>query len=297
MPRGGSVPCFYKRLKSTAVGCRFLVMGITTFLDPTDTYVSGHMPDPEDVLWVRQTRAEWAGSGNPSAIRRGIFITAFLRGEEVSRASVQDASGWDDPRVETATETAKLYLVGVDGRRHLAALQRQIASLDDGWAGTEYASRHDDEEDDAAERRSYYEKSIAGQGRGTDTPSGRHVAETDAAVAANRDRLTALQDELAWMRWDLLAHLHRHGATPAQIAAHLDTAPELISRRITCVPTTVAAHLCGISPKTWSAYVSRSEAPQPDDHVGREPVWHLDTIMQFIAERPGVPGRPRASKP
>jgi hypothetical protein len=61
---------------------------------------------------------------------------------------------------------------------------------------------------------------------------------------------------------------------------------------MTSVPTTGAAAIAGVEPKTWSAYVARGQAPAPEDHVGREPVWHLSTVLHHIDTRPGRPGRP-----
>ncbi|MEG8281313.1 hypothetical protein [Streptomyces sp. AHA2] len=58
------------------------------------------------------------------------------------------------------------------------------------------------------------------------------------------------------------------------------------------MPTTGAAAIMGAEPKTWSAYVARGQAPAPEDHAGREPVWHLSTVRHDID--PPRPARPPA---
>ncbi|MYV31989.1 transcriptional regulator [Rhodococcus sp. DSM 6344] len=44
---------------------------------------------------------------------------------------------------------------------------------------------------------------------------------------------------------------------------------------------------------TFRSYVARGRAPKPDDHIGRTPLWKRAAIMKWLAERQGVPGRPR----
>lgn len=47
------------------------------------------------------------------------------------------------------------------------------------------------------------------------------------------------------------------------------------------------AELVGISPDTWSAYVTREQAPVPDGHLGRTPWWWSTTIERWQAKRKG----------
>lgn len=48
-----------------------------------------------------------------------------------------------------------------------------------------------------------------------------------------------------------------------------------------------AAALAGIQRSTWSAYVSRGQAPQPRQHVGSTPLWDKDEVMTWARTRPG----------
>jgi hypothetical protein len=65
-----------------------------------------------------------------------------------------------------------------------------------------------------------------------------------------------------------------------------------------------AAEHVGVKPDTWSAYVSRGEAPRPtarhiDEKTGHAlPVWSVADVDAWKAERPGVgaPGRARAKR-
>jgi predicted DNA-binding transcriptional regulator AlpA len=41
----------------------------------------------------------------------------------------------------------------------------------------------------------------------------------------------------------------------------------------------------GISYSTWTAYVSRGQAPEPDRWFGRTPTWRPDTIRAWAAAR------------
>ena len=45
------------------------------------------------------------------------------------------------------------------------------------------------------------------------------------------------------------------------------------------------ARMCGIAPDTLSAYVTRGQAPTPDEMVGRMPTWKLDTAREFADRR------------
>lgn len=48
-----------------------------------------------------------------------------------------------------------------------------------------------------------------------------------------------------------------------------------------------AAEIWGVKPGTYSAYVSRGQAPEPIVHVGSTPLWDLDEVKTAHAKRPG----------
>ena len=53
-----------------------------------------------------------------------------------------------------------------------------------------------------------------------------------------------------------------------------------------------AAELAEIKTSTWTAYVSRGQAPPPDGHYDkRTPWWHRSTIEQWRTTRPGQGSR------
>jgi hypothetical protein len=53
-----------------------------------------------------------------------------------------------------------------------------------------------------------------------------------------------------------------------------------------------AAELAGVRLSTWSAYVSRRQAPQPDGRYDlRTPWWYRSTVENFKATRPGQGSR------
>jgi len=45
------------------------------------------------------------------------------------------------------------------------------------------------------------------------------------------------------------------------------------------------AEMLGIQPRTWTSYVARGQAPEPDGHVGRSPWWAPATIERYRQER------------
>jgi hypothetical protein len=56
-----------------------------------------------------------------------------------------------------------------------------------------------------------------------------------------------------------------------------------------------AAELAGIGLSTWSSYVSRKQAPEPDGHYDlRTPWWYRSTIENWKASRPGQGARKHA---
>jgi hypothetical protein len=53
--------------------------------------------------------------------------------------------------------------------------------------------------------------------------------------------------------------------------------------------TAEAAERAGVTRGTWSGYVSRGQAPEPDgrDPSGGNPLWREATVDDFIRGRPG----------
>lgn len=47
-----------------------------------------------------------------------------------------------------------------------------------------------------------------------------------------------------------------------------------------------AAGRVGVHPNTWSAYVSRGQAPPPTRHIGRTPLWAVEEVDQWVKSRP-----------
>jgi hypothetical protein len=45
--------------------------------------------------------------------------------------------------------------------------------------------------------------------------------------------------------------------------------------------------LLDVKPSTVLKYRYRGTLPEPDDYVGRTPVWHPSTIDRFLVARPG----------
>ncbi|MBB6172155.1 putative DNA-binding transcriptional regulator AlpA [Nocardiopsis mwathae] len=52
-----------------------------------------------------------------------------------------------------------------------------------------------------------------------------------------------------------------------------------------------AAAKAGVKLKTWHAYVSRGQAPQPDGRMGRTPWWWASTVDEWIENRAGQGAR------
>ena len=53
-----------------------------------------------------------------------------------------------------------------------------------------------------------------------------------------------------------------------------------------------AAEMAGIGVDTFSAYVTRGQAPGPVEYVGSTPLWDTDAVQSWVQTRPGRPGRP-----
>jgi predicted DNA-binding transcriptional regulator AlpA len=56
-----------------------------------------------------------------------------------------------------------------------------------------------------------------------------------------------------------------------------------------------AARRAGVRPDTWSAYVTRGQAPAPRRHLGRTPLWDSGEVDRWLERRPGHGGRPPSS--
>lgn len=67
---------------------------------------------------------------------------------------------------------------------------------------------------------------------------------------------------------------------PSATAAHEDTGMTRAE-----VLAYLARHGRRIEPGTWSSYVARGQAPAPVRRVGRTPLWALEDISQWLAER------------
>lgn len=50
---------------------------------------------------------------------------------------------------------------------------------------------------------------------------------------------------------------------------------------------TEAAELAGVSPDTWSGYVTRGQAPGPVERIGSTPRWDEAEVRAWLANRPG----------
>lgn len=57
-----------------------------------------------------------------------------------------------------------------------------------------------------------------------------------------------------------------------------------------------AAAIAGVTADTFSAYVSRGQAPAPSRHIGRTPLWDQAAVRTWVEHRPGKGSRatPRA---
>lgn len=56
-----------------------------------------------------------------------------------------------------------------------------------------------------------------------------------------------------------------------------------------------AAAIAGVRPDTWSAYVTRGQAPAPEERIARTPLWSREVVEGWKAARPGR-GRRKASQ-
>ncbi|MDI3390014.1 hypothetical protein QIS99_28045 [Streptomyces sp. B-S-A8] len=224
------------------------------------------------VVW---RAAEWSGSGNPSRIRHGIDVRAYLDGDEVDRTKVE-TDGPDTPKGQDAIQRLRLSVIAAHGQRYLRPLLDEVARIGD----PQHLIGKDSQLRDTFYRR---------------VRDGQHSPDDLALVARVEEKEKELQEarhRSGIVMWRYIAHLYRHGMAADHIALQLGASTENVQRRISSVPTRGAAAITGVQPKTWSGYVARGQAPAPDDHVGSEPVWHLATLLHHIDTQPGRPGRP-----
>jgi hypothetical protein len=225
------------------------------------------------VVWLQDT---WLGEESPSAVRRGVVLRCYLEGDDLARTAIEGATDIGDPDVQQAVTDMKLHLVAVHGQRHLAPVQDEIDRIGDPQLLIAADERHRD----------------AIRQHVTDGSADPETVALVSTADAQEKQLADLRRRYAVLLWRYLAHLYRHGTTVTDIARWTQVPASTVERRISSVPTAGAAAITGVETKTWSAYVTRGQAPAPDDYVGREPVWHLSTVLRHIDTRPGRPGRP-----
>lgn len=249
---------------------------LSDFLKPADIEVrmAGFGYEEETaVVWLQDT---WAGTSNPSTIRHGIVLRCYLEGDDIGRTAIEGAKDLDDPRVQAALAGAKLRVIAAHGQRYLEPVRDEINRLGDPQLLIAADRRH---------REAIRQRVAAGC-------ADPETVELVSTADAQEKQLAALRRRYAVLLWRYLAHLYRHGMPVLDIAHWLQVPTSTVERRISSVTTAGAAAITGVEQKTWSAYVARGQAPAPDDHVGREPVWHISTVLRHIDTRPGRPGRP-----
>lgn len=225
------------------------------------------------VVWLRDT---WTGTGNPSTVRSGVVLRCYLDGDDIGRTAVEGATDLDDPDVQQALAGMQLHVVATHGQRYLTLVQDEIDRIGD----PQLLITADERFRDAIRQR------VA------DGSADPETVDLVSTADAQEKHLAGLRRRYAVLLWRYLAHLYRHGMTVTGIARWTQVPASTVERRISSVPTAGAAAITGVEPKTWSAYVARGQAPVPDDYIGREPVWHLSTVLRHIDTRPGRPGRP-----
>ncbi|SEE85316.1 hypothetical protein SAMN05216483_6798 [Streptomyces sp. 2131.1] len=225
------------------------------------------------VVWLQDT---WAGPGNPATFRRGVELRSYLDGEHVNRTRIEGATDLDDPQVQKAAAALQRDLIATHGQRYLEPGRAEIERFGD---PQHLIAKNDD-------LRAHFYRRVK---EGHHTPKDLAlVAEVEAKEAELKD----LRRQYAIALWRYLAHLYQHGMSPTGIARWTEQTVAAVKRRIDNVSTAGAAAITGVEAKTWAAYVARGQAPAADDHVGREPVWHLSTVLANLESRPGAPGRP-----
>ncbi|OEJ20846.1 hypothetical protein AR457_42020 (plasmid) [Streptomyces agglomeratus] len=249
---------------------------LADFLTPADIEVRAAGFGYEAATAVVWLRDEWAGPGNPSTIRRGVALRAYLEGGEVGRTAIEGATELEEAQVQRTVARMQLDVMAAHGEQYLTPLRDEITKL----GNPQHLIAKDDQLRDTFYRR---------------VKEGHHSPHDLALITEVESKEKQLADarrRYATALWRYVAHLHRHGMTGQDIARWARLPLDVVQRRISSVSTAGAAAIIGIEQKTWSGYVARGQAPAPDDHVGREPVWHLSTVLGYIDTRPGRPGRP-----
>lgn len=109
----------------------------------------------------------------------------------------------------------------------------------------------------------------------------------DVLEPRTRDRITFESDPVRWGRL-----LHTRLRTPylrpvvtRDDAADQRRRDDLIARRGGQLSRAEAAEVAGVTPDTWSSYVSRGRAPAPVEHVSRAPRWRVEDVRDFVQSR------------
>ncbi|MFJ1757268.1 hypothetical protein [Kitasatospora sp. NPDC088134] len=232
--------------------------------------------DPATCVLIRRARRRIDGESVP-----GIELTPYLHDDPLHPhdAFLPDAD-WDDPEIETQTQRLRLEIVAAVGIAPVDALRERIKALGD---PQELIGKFPELRGALAARIKSGDASPAD-------------LELQARVDRAEAELKELRRQLGRARWRLLAHLYRHGMPADRIAEVLDLPAQTVDRCITCVSNSGAAALLDIEVGTWKSYVSRGQAPAAEDHIGAEPVWHLDTIIAYMKTRPYKEGLPRKAR-
>ncbi|MEU9647242.1 hypothetical protein [Streptomyces sp. NPDC048188] len=249
---------------------------LADFLDPADIKVAVSGFGYEEGTCLAWDTDTWTGTGDPSQVRSGVVLRSYLDGTDISRTAIEAATDISDPEVQTAVQSMKQHLIAAHGARYLTALQDEIDSLGDPQL--------------LLAKDPVHQKAITQRAKENTAPPA--LLNLIADVQAKEKDLLAVRRRYAIALWRYIAHLYRHGVPVKDIARWTGESAASTERRIMCVPTAGAAAITGVEQKTWSGYVARDQAPAPDDHIGREPVWHISTVLRHVDTRPGRPGRP-----
>ncbi|MGW5817232.1 helix-turn-helix transcriptional regulator [Streptomyces noursei] len=269
----------------------------TQYLDPEaipliyDERVPADPAPAITLLWQ-----EWEGPGNPAPVLRGTVMRACNAGQVLLTREIADVHPRDLD--QEATRPLRLAFVGTLGQHHLNALAERIADMDDGWTGTPYAVKagaHWKEHDRVMAARTEFRRTYHQQRRAGDVAP--DVAELAATLERQQENLKELVSERDWAQLDLAVHLARLGMKPSHVDRYAYAKANVGSiLRLQLLTATQVAHLLGIDSATWTSYVARDQAPAPYHHVGREPVWTLAQVDEYLAKRTKTRGARRISR-
>ncbi|MYX64118.1 hypothetical protein [Streptomyces sp. SID8373] len=260
----------------TAIIPFMMIPQLSDFLTPADIEIRMEGFGYERgtaVVWLQDT---WAGPGDPATFRRGVLLLSYLEGEHVNRTRLEGANDLGDQRAQKAAAHLQRDLIATHGQRYLEPWRAEIEHFGN---PQHLISKNDD-------TRAHFYRRVK---NGDHTPKDLALI---ADVEAKEAELKSVRRKYAIALWRYLAHLHKHGMSPTDIARWTGQTIAEAERRISSVSTAGAAAIAGVETKSWSAYVARGQAPAPDDYVGREPVWHLSSVLGHLESRPGTPGRP-----